>query len=84
MVDRERVDAHLRGLEELIDDPPPLLSLIILANGRGLMYSHPLLLDAQRSPDRCAASLRLIHAQLDHLAAHFASELSVAERAERG
>lgn len=45
-MDLDRIEQELRQLEEWVNDPPPLLTLVILANGRGLAYSHPLFDDA--------------------------------------
>jgi hypothetical protein len=74
-MDRKRVEAHLHDLERLIDDPPPLLSLVILENGRGLMVAHPLLIDATATPEQYAAALGLIRAQLLDLARHFEQQI---------
>lgn len=41
-MDLERIEQELRELEEWVDDPPPLITLVVLANGRGLAYPYPL------------------------------------------
>jgi hypothetical protein len=41
-MDLERIEQELRELGEWVDDPPPLLTVVILANGRGLAYRYPL------------------------------------------
>ena len=41
-MDLERIEAELRELGEQIADPPPLLTVVLLANGRGLAYRYPL------------------------------------------
>jgi hypothetical protein len=41
-MDRVRIEREMRELQDLIDDPPPLLTVVILANGSGLAYPYPL------------------------------------------
>jgi hypothetical protein len=41
-MDLEQIEAELRELGEQIADPPPLLTVVLLANGRGLAYRYPL------------------------------------------
>lgn len=69
-MDRDRVEAHLRNLERLIDDPPPLLTLVVRANGTGVMVAHPMLLNAQATPEQAEAALRLVRVQLVEVAGH--------------
>jgi len=68
-MDRDRVDKHLHGIEALLTDPPPLLSLVILANGSGLMAAHPMFMQGNR--ERQEAAVRLIRSQLREVTAHF-------------
>ena len=70
-MNRDRVMAQLRNLERLMDDPPPLLSLVIVANGTGVMVAHPMLTTAQKDNEEYEAALRLVRAQLVDVAAHF-------------
>jgi hypothetical protein len=49
-MDRDRVEQKFRDLEESLTDPPPLLALVVLANGRGLAYPYPLFDDAGEGP----------------------------------
>jgi hypothetical protein len=43
-MNRERIEQELRAVEQWLDgDNPPLLTLVVLANGRGLAYPYPLL-----------------------------------------
>ena len=67
-MNRDRVLAHLRRVEKLTD-PPPLLSLVILANGAGLMVAHPMF--KQDDPEQREAAVRLVRAQLREVSAHF-------------
>jgi hypothetical protein len=69
-MNRKRVEAQLRNLERLIQDPPPLLSLVILANGDGVAYAHPLMAAAgQGTLEQREAALRLVRAFLVDLGA---------------
>jgi hypothetical protein len=69
-VRRQRVEAQLRNLERLIDDPPPLLSLVILANGAGIAVAHPMLQAADHGTlEEREAALRLVRAFLVELGA---------------
>ena len=68
-MNRARVEAQLRNLERLIDDPRPLLSLVILENGTGIAYAHPLLRNASLTLGQREAALRLVRAQLIDLTA---------------
>jgi len=69
-VNRARVEAQLRNLERLIDDPPPLLSLVILGNGTGIAYPHPLLQSADHGTlEQREAAARLVRTFLVDLAA---------------
>jgi hypothetical protein len=49
-MDRDRVEQEFRALEESLDDPPPLLAIVVLANGRGLAYPYPLFDEAGAGP----------------------------------
>jgi len=69
-MNRARVEAQLRNLDRLIDDPPPLLSMVILANGSGVAVAHPLLQAAARGPlEQREAALRLLRTLLVDLTA---------------
>ena len=65
-MDRERIQQELRDLEQWLDhDNPPLLTLLVLANGRGLAYPHPLLESAEHgSLEQRHAALTLVRAFL--------------------
>jgi hypothetical protein len=80
-MDRKQIEAHLHKLEQLVDDPPPLLSLVILANGRGLMVAHPMLIDATATPEQYESALHLLRAQLLALAEHFQQQIDRSNRA---
>jgi hypothetical protein len=72
-MDRARVQAQLRNVERLIDvnDAQPLLSLVVLESGPGVMVAHPTFRAAQDDPEEREAALRLVHAELLDIAAYF-------------
>ena len=78
---RERVEAQLRNLERLIDDPPPLLSLVIVANGTGILVAHPMFMPDGRTLEEHEAALRLVHTALVGIAANFEQEIDRVVRA---
>jgi hypothetical protein len=80
-VNRARVEAQLRNLEGLLHEPRPLLSLVILEYGPGVMVAHPRLDAAQNNPEQAEAALRLIRAELVDLAAYFDREIERVIRA---
>jgi len=81
-MDRAHVSQHLRDLEPLLDDLPPLLSLVILANGSGLAVAHPMLESAHRGTfAEQEAALRLVRACLVDLAANFEARIELIIRA---
>jgi len=70
-MNRDRVAAHLRTLDRLIDDPPPLVTIVVLANGAGLRFKHPMLLAAEKSSlEEAEAAMQLVRAQLAEVVAH--------------
>jgi hypothetical protein len=80
-MNRDRVEAQLRNLERLIDDPPPLMSLVILANGDGQAYAHPMLQAAGRTLEEREAALRLVKVSLVALVAGIDAQVEALIRA---
>jgi hypothetical protein len=72
-MNRDRVVAQLRNVERLIDDsdPQPLLSLVILEYGTGVIVAHPVLSTAHKDAEEYEAALRLVRTELIDVAAHF-------------
>ncbi len=61
-MDRDAVDAHLRGLDALVGEPPPMLTLVVLANGSGIAFGHDWLTGSLDDPQRLEeARQRLTH-----------------------
>lgn len=82
MIDRERIERELRQLEASIDDPPPLLTLVILANGRGLAYPYPLFDEAGEGDlERRQAVLRLVRAFMVEFVDRLDTQLFAIDRA---
>lgn len=76
-MDRDRVDAQLRNLERLVDDPPPLLTLVVLANGLGLAHSHTLMRKVEAGTlDELVGALRLIQVCLDDFLENLEDQLA--------
>jgi hypothetical protein len=81
-MDVERIKAEMLALEQWVDDDrPPLLGLVVLADGGGLAVSYPFLEVAARTgrEDRRAA-LMLIRLFLGDFAARIDTELTELER----
>jgi hypothetical protein len=76
------VAAHFRTLDRLIDDPPALLTIVVLANGAGLRFKHPMLLGAEKSSlEDAEAAMQLVRAQLVEVVAHIDERLDEIVRA---
>jgi hypothetical protein len=80
-MDRARVTAQLRNLERLIDNPMPLLSLVILESGPGVIVTHPTFRAAQDDPEQREAALRLVREELLDVVAYFQSLIDQSVRA---
>lgn len=81
-MDRERILSEMLALEEWMDDErPPLLGLIVLADGQGLAVRYPVLEVAGRAGirDRRAA-LILIRAFLGDFSGRIDLEVTELER----
>jgi hypothetical protein len=85
-MDRDRVEEKFRALEESLSDPPPLLALVVLANGRGLAYPYPLFDDAGEGPiQQRLAALTMTRAFLAQFIDRVDTQLlAIAEANERG
>jgi hypothetical protein len=84
-MDRVRVEQELRELQEWLDDPPPLLTLVVLANGRGLAYPYPMFDDAGQGPlEQRHAALSIVRAFLVEFVARLDTHLIAIERTQRG
>jgi hypothetical protein len=82
-MDRERVEQELRELQEWLDDPPPLLTLVVLANGRGLAYPYPLFDEAgEGPPERRHAALAIVRAFMWEFVARLDTQLIAIERSQ--
>lgn len=81
-MDRERVEQELRELQEWIDEPPPLLTLVVLANGAGLAYPYPLFDDAGEGDlEQRRAVLALVRAFLVEFVDRLDTKLFAIDRA---
>lgn len=82
-MDRERIERELRDVAQWMDnDNPPLLTLVILANGRGLAYPYPLLDNAGHgSLEQRHAALSLVRAFLREFDASLEEKLQAITRA---
>lgn len=79
---RARVDATLRQLERLLDDPRPLLSFVVLENGRGLAVQHPSMANAEHGTlTQREAVLRLVQAFLIEMTAALDEQIELIVRA---
>jgi intracellular sulfur oxidation DsrE/DsrF family protein len=96
-MNRDRVEAQLRNIERLTDvDNPPLLSLVVVANGDGVAVVHPLLKSViSETPEQVEAALRLVRTFLVKIKAvvdediemiirESARERTAADRAAKG
>jgi hypothetical protein len=65
-MNRERIEQELYEVAQWLDhDNPPLLTLVILANGRGLAYPYPLLDNADKGTlEQRHAAVTLVRAFL--------------------
>lgn len=82
-MNRERIEEELRELQQWIDDPPPLLTLVVLANGRGLAYPYPLLeVAGQGNLEQRHAALTLVRAFLRDFDAQLTEKLEQIVRAQ--
>jgi len=82
-MDRERIEQELHDLEQWLDDPPPLLTLVVLSNGRGLAYPYPLFDDAGEGPlERRHAALTLVRAFLADFVLRLDTQLTAIERSQ--
>ena len=82
-MNRERIEQELRDVEQWLDnDNPPLLTLVVLANGRGLAYPYPLLENAGHgSLEERHAALTLVRAFLREFDASLDEKLQAIVRA---
>lgn len=79
-MNRDRVDAQLANLERLMEDgdPPPLLSLVVLANGLGLAHQHTLMRKVEASSlDELEGALRIAQVCLADFVERIEDQLSV-------
>jgi hypothetical protein len=85
-MDRDRVEQKFRALEESLSDPPPLLAIVVLANGRGLAYPYPMFDEAGEGPiERRTAALTMTRAFLSQFVDRLDTQLmAIAEANERG
>ena len=61
-MDRDRIAAELAAVADAADaDNPPMLALVVLANGQGLAYPYALWNQAAGDPVAEAARERLIY-----------------------
>lgn len=83
-VDRDRIEREMRALEEhLPADNPPLLSVVILANGAGYAFTYPLAESAKlRGAGEAHAVLTVVRAALLDLAASLQASVLDIERAQ--
>jgi hypothetical protein len=80
-MNRDRVETELRELAEWLDDPPPLLTLVVLANGRGLAYPYPLFDDAGEGPlEQRVAALSIVRSFLVEFVARLDTQLLAINR----
>jgi hypothetical protein len=80
-MDSERVEQELRELQQWLDDPPPLLTLVVLANGRGLAYPYPLFDDAGVGPlEHRIAALSVVRAFMVEFVARLDTQLLAINR----
>lgn len=82
-MNRERIEQELDEVAQWLDhDNPPLLTLVILANGRGLAYPYPLLEGAGNgSIEQRHAALTLVRAFLRDFDAQLEAKLEEIVRA---
>lgn len=81
-MDIERITAEMLALEQWLDeDDPPLLGLIVLASGRRLDVSYPLLEDRRRRLDDRHAALTLLRKVFADCSRKLDEELTAIERA---
>jgi hypothetical protein len=83
-MDRERIEHELDVVAQWLDhDNPPLLTLVILANGRGLAYPYPLFdLLGEGTLEQRHAALTLVRAFLRDFDASLEEKLSAILRAQ--
>lgn len=84
-MDRERIEREMRALEQLLpDDNPPLLAVVVLANGSGLAFTYPIaeLAHERGDPAEVHAILTVVHGTLLDLAATLQASRLKIERAQ--
>jgi hypothetical protein len=80
-MDRERIEALLRELDMLVDDPPALVTLVVQAVGPGMGFKHPMLLAAEQgSLVEAKAAMLQIRAQLVAVVADLDKDLEAIGR----
>lgn len=83
-MDRARIEKEMRALEDVLPaDNPPLLSVVILANGAGYAFTYPLAESAKmRGAADAHAVLTVVRSALLDLAANLQSARIELERAQ--
>ena len=83
-MDRERIEREMRALEQwLPGDNPPLLAVVVLANGAGLAFTYPLAESAKlRGAADAHAVLTVVRGALLDLAATLQATRIDLERAQ--
>lgn len=85
-MDRERIEKEFRALEQWMEPGnPPLMAVVVLANGAGLAMTYPLMELAKERGDtgEIHACLTTVHAALVDLAATIQVSRLDLERAAR-
>jgi NAD(P)H-flavin reductase len=83
-MDRDRIEKEFRALEQWLDDSnPPLLAVVVLANGAGHAFTYPLaeLAKERGDPHEIHAVLSTVRAALLDLAATLQTSRLSLERA---
>lgn len=73
MSDREEIERRFTALGEALGDNPPLLGVVVRANGERLVFSYPLLLQLLERPDGSEdyyAVVRVLHRALADVVDH--------------
>lgn len=83
-MDRDRIEREMRALEQwLPGDNPPLLAVVVLANGAGLAFTYPLAESAKlRGAADAHAVLTVVRGALLDLAANLQTTRLDLERAQ--
>lgn len=83
-MDRDRIEKEMRALEQWMPpDNPPLISVVVLANGAGYAFTYPLAESAKlRGAGDAHAVLSVVRGALLDLAATLQASVLDIERAQ--